>query len=286
MHCRYRPPEIILCDPKYGAPVDIFSVGSIMAEMFRFQPLFAGENEIHQLHSICEVLGPLEQAWPEAQNLCKRRNIDTSSLPPKEDERYDPPMIRLAKQVPRADDVALPLMLSLLNLNPRLRPTAEGALAHKYFRESAHAHRSMERSAKRFPFSAFEGNFRKTDEATRRDFYSSTLQPDVVTPDIDNDMMIGNSEGFIPQHDNMGLDPSVNTQDFTPVLDEMGMNVQRDNEDLREPFEDMGSHVHEGNLSLRKHFQDYEYLDHVSYRESNDVRPRGHQEQRPCDAFL
>ena len=38
----YRAPEILLRDPNYNAPIDIFAMGCIMAELFTMRPLFPG----------------------------------------------------------------------------------------------------------------------------------------------------------------------------------------------------------------------------------------------------
>ena len=34
----YRPPEVILLEKNYGKPLDIWSCGVIMAEMFKMNP--------------------------------------------------------------------------------------------------------------------------------------------------------------------------------------------------------------------------------------------------------
>ena len=38
----YRAPEILLRDTMYNAPIDIFAMGAIMAELFTMRPLFPG----------------------------------------------------------------------------------------------------------------------------------------------------------------------------------------------------------------------------------------------------
>ncbi|XP_011298693.1 dual specificity protein kinase pom1 [Fopius arisanus] len=53
----YRSPEVILGLP-YGTPIDMWSLGCILAELYTGYPLFPGENEIEQLACIMEVLGP------------------------------------------------------------------------------------------------------------------------------------------------------------------------------------------------------------------------------------
>ena len=52
----YRAPEIILGAP-YSLPIDIWSLGCLLAELYTGRPLFPGENESDQLLSIMQLLG-------------------------------------------------------------------------------------------------------------------------------------------------------------------------------------------------------------------------------------
>lgn len=52
----YRAPEIIL-GITYGPPIDMWSLGCILPELYTGRPLFPGENENEQLACIMEVLG-------------------------------------------------------------------------------------------------------------------------------------------------------------------------------------------------------------------------------------
>ncbi|XP_053980584.1 dual specificity tyrosine-phosphorylation-regulated kinase 2-like [Hylaeus volcanicus] len=52
----YRSPEVLLGLP-YGTPIDMWSLGCILAELYTGCPLFPGEDEIEQLACIMEVLG-------------------------------------------------------------------------------------------------------------------------------------------------------------------------------------------------------------------------------------
>ena len=50
----------------YATPVDIWSVGCIMAELYLKKAIFAGQYEMDQLNKIFDILGtPSEEAWPE-----------------------------------------------------------------------------------------------------------------------------------------------------------------------------------------------------------------------------
>ncbi|KAJ4455078.1 putative Cyclin-dependent kinase 1 [Paratrimastix pyriformis] len=55
----YRAPELLVGDPQYGAPVDIWAVGCLVAELLTGQPLFPGETDIDQLYHITRCFGPL-----------------------------------------------------------------------------------------------------------------------------------------------------------------------------------------------------------------------------------
>ncbi|XP_033210211.1 DYRK-family kinase pom1-like isoform X2 [Belonocnema kinseyi] len=75
----YRSPEVILGLP-YGTPIDMWSLGCILAELFTGYPLFPGENEVEQLACIMEVLGrPTEQLISHASR--RRLFFDSKGNP-------------------------------------------------------------------------------------------------------------------------------------------------------------------------------------------------------------
>ena len=53
----YRAPEVLLKSRDYSKPVDMWALGTIMAELLNLRPLFPGRNEVDQLVKITEVLG-------------------------------------------------------------------------------------------------------------------------------------------------------------------------------------------------------------------------------------
>merc|ERR1712176_1090382 len=66
----YRAPEVLLGSPKYSCPIDIWSLGTIFAEMCNRKPLFQGDSEIDQLFRIFRVLRtPSEEIWPGVTQL-------------------------------------------------------------------------------------------------------------------------------------------------------------------------------------------------------------------------
>ena len=53
----YRAPEIMLSCQEYTKAIDIWSVGCIFAELLGRKPLFPGDDYIHQLQIISDVIG-------------------------------------------------------------------------------------------------------------------------------------------------------------------------------------------------------------------------------------
>lgn len=51
----YRAPELLLGSPLYSSPIDVWSIGCIMAELFTGQVLFQGEGELDQIKLVCNV---------------------------------------------------------------------------------------------------------------------------------------------------------------------------------------------------------------------------------------
>jgi dual specificity protein kinase YAK1 len=57
----YRAPEVVLGAP-YGAPIDMWSLGCVAAELFLGLPLFPGASEYNLMQRITEALGPPPEA--------------------------------------------------------------------------------------------------------------------------------------------------------------------------------------------------------------------------------
>jgi meiosis induction protein kinase IME2/SME1 len=53
----YRAPEVLLLSREYSNPVDMWALGTIMAELVNLRPLFPGQDQVDQVARICEVLG-------------------------------------------------------------------------------------------------------------------------------------------------------------------------------------------------------------------------------------
>lgn len=53
----YRAPEVLLRSRDYSVPVDMWALGTILAELVNLKPIFPGQNEVDQVARITEVLG-------------------------------------------------------------------------------------------------------------------------------------------------------------------------------------------------------------------------------------
>ncbi|KLT40322.1 kinase-like protein [Cutaneotrichosporon oleaginosum] len=136
----YRAPEVLLRATDYGAPVDMWALGTILAEMINLKPLFPGSSEIDQVYRICEVLGdPSPEYGPDANGringggrwntgikLAKRVGFSFPKRKPLELRALFP------KDTPRS---LIDCVANLLRYNPRYRMTSDDCMTHLYFRE-------------------------------------------------------------------------------------------------------------------------------------------------------
>ncbi|XP_010555575.1 PREDICTED: probable serine/threonine-protein kinase At1g54610 [Tarenaya hassleriana] len=119
----YRPPELLFGATHYGVGVDLWSAGCILAELLAGKPIMPGRTEVEQLHKIFKLCGsPSDMYWrkyklPNAtlfkpQNPYKRCVSETfKSFPPS----------------------SLPLVETLLSIDPDDRATATSALNSEFF---------------------------------------------------------------------------------------------------------------------------------------------------------
>eukprot|EP00811_Abedinium_folium_P004627 NODE_1425_length_2481_cov_3.550127.p1 GENE.NODE_1425_length_2481_cov_3.550127~~NODE_1425_length_2481_cov_3.550127.p1 ORF type:complete len:323 (+),score=92.29 NODE_1425_length_2481_cov_3.550127:233-1201(+) len=66
----YRAPELLLGSALYSIPIDIWSIGCILAEMVSGLPLFRGDSEIDTIFKVFQKLGtPTVVRWPELKDM-------------------------------------------------------------------------------------------------------------------------------------------------------------------------------------------------------------------------
>ncbi|XP_060067866.1 mitogen-activated protein kinase 1-like [Ylistrum balloti] len=123
----YRAPEIMLNSKGYTNPVDVWSVGCILAEMLVNRPLFPGKHYLDQLNHILGVLGS-----PETDDLNCIINEKARGYIKTLPHKTKMPWCRL---FPNADSKALDLLERMLTFNPHKRITVEQALEHPYLEQ-------------------------------------------------------------------------------------------------------------------------------------------------------
>lgn len=119
----YRAPEVLL-GLTYATPVDLWSVGCIIAELYSLKPLFAGTSDADQLSQIFRILGkPKMEEWPEDKISIKYESFYVKN----------PSGIGIKRVVPNLCEHAQELIESMLSFTPSNRITAAKALTHPYF---------------------------------------------------------------------------------------------------------------------------------------------------------
>ncbi|CAI2356357.1 unnamed protein product [Caenorhabditis sp. 36 PRJEB53466] len=125
----YRSPELLLKPKYYSTPVDMWSVGCIMAEFCQMRALWIGENEADQVTRIFKSMGsPDEHTWPgiEEHEYWKLISFD----------KY--PAGGLKKKLlgqKLMNETGYHLLNGMLTLDPNKRFTATEALEHEWFNE-------------------------------------------------------------------------------------------------------------------------------------------------------
>ncbi|KAK1389308.1 putative serine/threonine-protein kinase [Heracleum sosnowskyi] len=119
----YRPPELLLGETHYGASIDLWSTGCVLAELYAGEPIMKGKTEVEQLHKIFKLCGsPSEEYWrisglPHATRF-------------KPQQPYGRCIADRFKDLPKP---ALSLIETLLSIDPVARLSAAHALNSEFF---------------------------------------------------------------------------------------------------------------------------------------------------------
>jgi dual specificity tyrosine-phosphorylation-regulated kinase 2/3/4 len=130
----YRSPEVIL-GMSYGIPIDMWSLGCILAELFTGYPIFPGENEQEQLACIMEIFGPPEKHLIEKSSR-KKLFFDSMGKPrvtvSSKGRRRRPSSKTLQSALKCDDEAFLDFLTACLRWDPERRLKPEQALQHEF----------------------------------------------------------------------------------------------------------------------------------------------------------
>ncbi|XP_068660763.1 probable serine/threonine-protein kinase At1g54610 [Aristolochia californica] len=125
----YRPPELLLGATDYGVGVDLWSAGCILAELLAGKPIMPGRTEVEQLHKIFKLCGsPTEEYW-------KKSKLPHATIF-KPQQPYKRCIAETFKDFPSS---SLPLIETLLAIDPAERKTASDALTSEFFTTKPYA---------------------------------------------------------------------------------------------------------------------------------------------------
>jgi dual specificity tyrosine-phosphorylation-regulated kinase 2/3/4 len=130
----YRSPEVIL-GMSYGIPIDMWSVGCILAELLTGYPIFPGENEQEQLACIMEIFGPPEKHLIEKSSR-KKLFFDSMGKPrvtvSSKGRRRRASSKTLQQALKCDDEYFLDVITRCLRWDPDRRLKPEEAMRHEF----------------------------------------------------------------------------------------------------------------------------------------------------------
>ena len=130
----YRSPEVIL-GMTYGIPIDMWSLGCILAELLTGYPIFPGEDEREQLACIMEVFGPPEKHLIE-KSTRKKLFFDSLGKPrvtvSSKGKRRRPSSKSLQQALKCDDEAFLDFIGRCLRWDPDRRIKPDDAINHEF----------------------------------------------------------------------------------------------------------------------------------------------------------
>lgn len=181
----YRSPEVIL-GMSYGLPIDMWSLGCILAELLTGYPIFPGENEQEQLACIMEIFGPPEKHLIEKSSR-KKLFFDSLGKPRvtvSTKGRRRRPSSKTLQQALKCDDEAfLDFIARCLRWDPDRRMKPDEAMLHEFVtgvrkssrpRAQVNGPSNVASPAKRFPSAQTPQRTRPLPEPPATSFKNGT----------------------------------------------------------------------------------------------------------------
>ncbi|CAG9812581.1 unnamed protein product [Phaedon cochleariae] len=126
----YRAPELLVGEPNYGQPIDVWAIGCLFAEMMTGDPLFPGESDIDQLHLIVKLLG---KPCARHEHLMAKNTQLKAAV--KLQNHTDPG--GLYDRFPSWPSLTVDFLTSCTKMDPQHRLTADELLRHRYFQHDS-----------------------------------------------------------------------------------------------------------------------------------------------------
>ncbi|KAJ7857588.1 kinase-like domain-containing protein [Mycena leptocephala] len=144
----YRAPEVLLLSNNYSSPVDMWALGTIMAELINLSPLFPGMDTMDQLSRICDILGNPSDVyrfdahnnpvgggpWPQGVQMAASNGFAFRKTMPKNIYALFP----INPQFPAVPVSLVHCIRDLLKYEPGARLTCRQCIDHPYLRETTH----------------------------------------------------------------------------------------------------------------------------------------------------
>ncbi|KAL8829059.1 MAG: hypothetical protein Q9170_006332 [Blastenia crenularia] len=149
----YRSPEVIL-GMTYGMPIDMWSLGCILAELLTGYPIFPGENEQEQLACIMEVFGPPEKHLIE-KSTRKKLFFDSLGKPrltvSSKGKRRRPSSKSLQQALKCEDEPFLDFITRCLRWDPDRRLKPDEAILHEFITGNKPIVKPLSAATRTFP---------------------------------------------------------------------------------------------------------------------------------------
>ncbi|XP_029439868.1 cyclin-dependent kinase-like 3 isoform X2 [Rhinatrema bivittatum] len=132
----YRAPELLLGDPVYGKPVDIWALGCMIIEMATGKAFLPGSSDLDQLH---KIVAKVDKLSPRLQELFESNAVFAGVVLP---EVHHPTNAR--KKYPRLSPLLADIVHSCLQIDPPDRVSATDLQQHDYFTREAFQDKFMQ----------------------------------------------------------------------------------------------------------------------------------------------
>jgi serine/threonine protein kinase len=127
----YAPPEMLLGSPKHTKETDIWALGCLLSQLLLNKPVYSGKDRETILLAIYKFAGtPSNKNFESAAKFPYYKKI--------EGKKYVPGVVKALEKMLNEDDnnkeyaSAIDLISQMLQLDPKNRITAKGALQHEY----------------------------------------------------------------------------------------------------------------------------------------------------------